>query len=104
MVASFAWVGSFLAARYSLAWTKQSGLLFGFVPFDFGWKLQPVFDVVNVAHPSFESEDLAEVVPYYLLRWCLGVELACHCGGSLQHLEGHLTACDLALGLMTGRL
>lgn len=61
-----------------------------------------MFDAVIVVHPSFESEDLAEVAPYYHLMWCLGVGLACHCGGSFQHLEGDLTACGLALRLMTG--
>lgn len=103
-MASFAWEESFLVARYSLAWTGQSGPLFGFVQVDFVRKPLPVFDVGSAVHPSFESEALAEVAPYFLLRGCLGVVLACQCDGSLPHLEGDLTACGLALRLKTGYL
>jgi len=104
VVASFAWGESFHVALDSLAWTGQSGPLFGFVQVDFVRKLLPVFDVGSVVHPSFESEALAEVAPYFHPQWCLGVVLACQCGGSLQLLEGDLTACGLALRLKTGHL
>lgn len=61
-----------------------------------------MFDAESVVHPSFESEVLAEVVPWYYLRWCLGVGLASQCGVPFQCLEGDLIACGLVLRLKTG--